>query len=170
MTISTLSIDTSGDPLHKRGFKQAVNKAPLRETMAAQLLRACGYIGGEAVLDPMCGSGTFAIEAAEIAPLAPGRARRFSFEALPGFDAEVFATMKADLPAADLDIAHRFYGSDRDAGAIDMSRANAQRAGIEALTRFEARAISAVTRPEGLDSGLVIVNPPYGDRIGDRKP
>ena len=166
--LCTLSIDTSGDPLHTRGFKQAVNKAPLRETMAAQLLRACGYGGGEAVLDPMCGSGTFAIEAAEIAAgLAPGRARRFSFEALPGFDAEVFATMKADLPAADLDIAHRFYGSDRDAGAIDMSRANAQRAGIEALTRFEARAISAVTRPEGLDSGLVIVNPPYGDRIGD---
>lgn len=166
--LCTLSIDTSGNPLHKRGFKQAVNRAPLRETMAAQLLHACGYRGSEAVLDPMCGSGTFVIEAAEIAAgLAPGRSRGFCFEVLPGFDPDAFATVKADLPAANLDIGQNFFGSDRDTGAIDMSRANAKRAGVQHLASFVERSISTISRPEAVDPGLVIVNPPYGDRIGD---
>src|SRR5690606_17220919 len=82
----TISLDTTGESLHKRGFKEAVSKAPMRETMAAMFLRQCGYTGAEPVLDPMCGSGTFPIEAAEIAlGLLPGRARAFAFEHLPGF-------------------------------------------------------------------------------------
>ena len=164
----TLSVDTSGAPLHKRGAKQAVGRAPLRETMAALLLRACGYRGGEPVLDPMCGSGTFVLEAAEMAAgLAPGRARGFAFEQLATFDPAAWAAMR-DAPARPLpDL--RFHGSDRDAGAFAAARANAERAGVEALCAFERRAVSEIAPPEG-PPGLVVANPPYGARIGDRKP
>ena len=86
--ICTLSIDTSGVLLHKRGLKQAMAKAPMRETMAALLLRQCGYRGLEPIVDPMCGSGTFVLEAAEMAQgLMPGRLRKFAFELLPSFNA-----------------------------------------------------------------------------------
>ena len=85
--LCTLSLETSGEALHKRGHKLGIGKAPMRETMAALFLRQCGFEGGEPVLDPMCGSGTFVIEAAEIAAgLMPGRARSFAFEQLKGFD------------------------------------------------------------------------------------
>ncbi|WP_209426530.1 class I SAM-dependent RNA methyltransferase [Pararhodobacter sp. SW119] len=165
--LCTISLDTSGEPLHRRGHKQAVNPAPMRETLAALFLRACGYDGTEPVLDPMCGAGTFVIEAAEIAAgLMPGRTRAFAFEALASFDAEAWAGMKTRPPASDPGL--RFIGADRDAGAITMSRANAERAGVTAFTRFDRAAISDLQRPEG-PAGLVIVNPPYGGRIGNRK-
>lgn len=161
--LATISLDTSGPSLHKRGLKEQVNKAPMRETLAALFLRACGYDGAEPVLDPMCGSGTFVIEAAEIARgLLPGRARTFAFEDLATFDAGAFAAMKAVAPrGTDL----RFHGSDRDQGAIAMARANADRAGIGDLCRFEMKPIGDIVPPEG-PPGLVIVNPPYGGRIG----
>ncbi len=93
----TFSVDTSGEGLHKRGHKAQVGKAPMRETMAAMFLRACGYRPGEAVVDPMCGSGTFVIEAAEItAGLQPGRSREFAFEKLATFDAAVFAGLRRE--------------------------------------------------------------------------
>ncbi len=165
--LCTLSIDASGENLHKRGHKEAVGKAPMRETMAAMLLRACGYDGKEPVVDPFCGSGTFVIEAAEIAMgLKPGRSRRFAFEQLATFDAKRWQKLrdKAELVSTDL----RFHGSDRDAGAIAMSRANAERAGVSAVTEFRQHAISDLARPEG-EPGLVIANPPYGGRIGDKQ-
>jgi len=162
----TLSLDTSGDALYQRGFKQGVGKAPLRETLAAMFLRQCGYDGKEPVLDPMCGSGTFVIEAAEnAAGLAPGRARSFAFEQFKGFDAQAWTQMRAAVQAQDTE--HRFLGFDRDAGAVELARANAERAGITALTDFTAQPISALRRPSG-PPGLVMVNPPYGDRIGER--
>jgi len=165
--LCTISIDTSGELLHKRGFKVAVGKAPMRETMAALFLRQCGYDGGEPVVDPMCGSGSFVIEAAEIAAgLKPGRERHFAFEHLATFDAAAWEDMRRAAPAAKP--AFRFYGSDRDAGAIEMSRANAARAGVAALAEFRQHAISDLSPPAG-PPGLVIVNPPYGDRIGDKK-
>lgn len=165
--ICTISIDTSGEPLHKRGAKLAVNQAPMRETMAASFLLACGYNGREPVLDPMCGSGTFVIEAAEIAAhLNPGRFRSFAFERLATFDPEAWQKMRGVQSAREPAV--RFYGSDRDAGAVDMSRENATRAGVSAWTSFDARSISALERPEG-PAGLIIVNPPYGARLGDKK-
>src|SRR3989339_677178 len=89
--LCTISIDTSGSTLHKRGHKEAVNKAPMRETLASLFLRQCGYDCSEPVVDPMCGSGTFIIEAAEIAAgLLPGRSRHFAFEHLVSFDAEAW--------------------------------------------------------------------------------
>ena len=165
--LCTISVDTSGELLHKRGFKVAVAKAPMRETMAALFLRQCGYVGEEPVVDPMCGSGTFVIEAAEIAMgLKPGRERPFAFEQLATFDGEVWNEMRR-APAAEKP-AFRFYGSDRDAGAIEMSRANAARAGVSDLVNFQQHAVSDLVPPTG-PPGLVIANAPYGGRIGDKK-
>lgn len=162
----TVSVDTSGEPLHKRGHKEAVGKAPLRENLAALFLRQCGYAGHEPVVDPMCGSGTFVIEAAEIAKgLHPGRSRLFAFESLAGFDPQAWA----DLKSAELGSASnvRAFGCDRDEGAIGMSTANAERAGVGDLTEFSCHAISDLVRPEGR-AGLVVLNPPYGTRIGEK--
>lgn len=167
--LCTISLDTSGESLHKRGHKEAVNKAPMRETLAALFLRQCGYDGGEPVVDPMCGSGTFVIEAAEIAAgLLPGRSRRFAFEGLATFDPAAWERLNAPRDAV-VPPSIRFHGSDRDAGAVAMSRANAERAGVAELTEFRQHAISDLTPPDG-PPGLVIVNPPYGARIGDSKP
>jgi putative N6-adenine-specific DNA methylase len=162
--LATFSLDTSGAPLHRRGHKQAVNAAPMRETMAALFLRACGYTGTEPVLDPMCGSGTFPIEAAELAAhLPPGRSRSFAFERLATFDPAAWSAMRAAAHPHATPL--HFHGSDRDTGAITMSRANAARAGVADLTAFHHAAISDLQRPDG-PPGLVMVNPPYGTRLG----
>lgn len=164
--VCTISVDTSGEPLHKRGFKAAVNAAPLRETMAALFLRQCGYDGTEPMIDPMCGSGTFVIEAAEIAArLNPGRGRGFAFEWLASFDAEAWARMRsvARAGAAGVVLCH---GRDRDAGAVAMSIANAERAGVAGLTAFRQGVVSELVPPEG-KPGLVMVNPPFGARLGE---
>ena len=164
----TISLDTTGPSLHKRGFKEAVSKAPMRETMAAMFLRQCGFTGTEPVLDPMCGSGTFPIEAAEIASgLLPGRERSFAFEEVPSFDPAAWADLRASGTAKP--IAALFYGSDRDAGAIRMATDNAVRAGVAASTRFAQSTLEDLNPPEG-PPGLVIVNPPYGTRIGSKGP
>lgn len=165
--VATLAIDTSGEPLHRRGHKQAVAKAPLRETMAAPFLRQCGFKGDEPVLDPMCGAGTFVIEAAEMAAnLQPGRSRAFAFEALATFDPAEWQRLKGLRPAATPDV--RFHGRDRDAGAVRMSRENAERAGVAAFTSFEQGEIADLVPPPG-PPGLVMLNPPYGGRIGDKR-
>jgi putative N6-adenine-specific DNA methylase len=165
--LCTIAVDTSGELLHKRGHKEAVNKAPMRETMASLFLRQCGYDGTVPVVDPMCGSGTFVIEAAEIAAgLKPGRSRHFAFEQLATFDEAAWRRLRAEGNAVTPTI--RFYGSDRDAGAITMSRANAERAGVSEITNFQQLAISDLAAPSG-PAGLVIVNPPYGTRIGEQK-
>ncbi len=176
----TLSLDTSGGLLHKRGSKQATAKAPMRETMAALFLRQCGYDGTEPVLDPMCGSGTFCIEAAEMAlGLPPGRNRSFAFEHLATFDDNAYQALRSspslNIPGsavraqAAAATAIKVYGSDRDAGAIKAAAANASRAGVAAIMVFERKSVSDVTPPDG-PPGLVICNAPYGTRIGDKKP
>jgi putative N6-adenine-specific DNA methylase len=166
--LCTISIDRSGESLHQRGHKEAVGKAPLRETLAALFLRRCGFDGTEPVADPMCGSGTFVIEAAEMAAgLKPGRSRHFAFEQLATFDAAAWEKMRAagstDSPSV------RFFGSDRDAGAVRMAAENAARAGVGEYASFKQQPVSDFAPPEG-PPGLVIVNPPYGTRIGDKKP
>lgn len=164
--LCTISVDTSGESLHKRGHKEAVGKAPMRENLAALFLRECGYTGNEPVVDPMCGSGTFVIEAAEIAAgLLPGRTRSFAFEQLNTFDATAFAAMKQTVTRQP---GQAFYGSDRDGGAVKMARANAGRAGVGDWVTIAHHAVSDLPRPDG-PAGLVIVNPPYGARIGERK-
>ncbi|MGD9783746.1 MAG: class I SAM-dependent RNA methyltransferase [Hyphomicrobiaceae bacterium] len=163
----TLAVDTTGDPLHRRGHKEAVAKAPMRENLAAMFLRLSGYDGHEPVLDPMCGSGTFVIEAAEIAAgLKPGRSRHFAFERLATFDERAWSAMRGLPEAADTLL--RFHGSDRDGGAVAMARANATRAGVGHLTQFAQLDASQIVPPPG-PAGLVIVNPPYGARIGEKQ-
>ena len=163
----TFSVDTSGESLHKRGHKLYTGKAPMRETMAALMLRACGYDGGEPVIDPMCGSGTFVIEAAAIAAgLLPGRDRPFAFEQLASCNPAAVATLRVRQPR---ETALRFYGSDRDQGAVNGAAENAARAGVARLTSFTRATVSELQRPDG-PPGLVFINPPYGGRIGDRKP
>lgn len=162
-----LSLDTSGDPLHRRGQKPFVGKAPLRETLAALFLHQCGYDGSEPVLDPMCGSGTFLLEAAEIAlGRLPGRDRNFAFQNFANFDADAWETLKSAHTEHQTDM--RFYGSDRDAGAVDGARANAKQAGLDHLIQISHHALSDVQRPGG-PPGLIMVNPPYGARIGTKK-
>jgi putative N6-adenine-specific DNA methylase len=166
----TISVDTSGEPLYKRGHKEAVGKAPMRETMAALFLLQCGFTGNEPVLDPMCGAGTFVIEAAQIAAGLPaGRARTFAFEQLATFDAKTWSGIRerADARRRPLE-GVRHYGRDRDPGAIRMSRENAKRAGVLDLVDFTEADIDRLAPPAG-SPGLVITNPPYGARVGDRR-
>ena len=163
--LCTISIDTSGEMLHRRGHKEAVSKAPMRENLAALILRQCGYNGKEPVVDPMCGSGTFIIEAAEIAAaLYPGRSRHFAFEHLKTFDDVQWQALRNRENNKITTV--KFYGSDRDPGAIRMSLANAARAGVSEQTEFQQLPFNELVPPDG-PSGLVIVNPPYGERIGN---
>src|SRR4051794_9689168 len=156
--VCTISVDTSGELLHRRGYKAEVNRAPMRETMASLFLMQCGYDGTKPLVDPMCGSGTFVIEAAEIAArLNPGRMRRFAFEQLATFDADAWQRMRS-VQSRRAPAAHG-YGSDRDAGAIAMSAANAERAGVEGWTAFRQHTISELMPPDDRP-GLVITNPP----------
>lgn len=162
-----LSVNTSGQGLHKRGYKQAMGKAPMRETMAALCLRGCGFSGDEPVLDPMCGSGTFLIEAAEISGgLLPGRSRHFAFEKLATYDAEKVERLK--VKASPSEVSSRFYGSDRNVKVIEFANENAARAGVAQYCTFSPKPLTALERPAG-PPGLVIVNPPYGARVGKKK-
>ncbi|WP_298492450.1 class I SAM-dependent RNA methyltransferase [uncultured Maritimibacter sp.] len=163
----TISVDTSGESLHKRGHKLHTGKAPIRETLAALMLRACGYMPGEAVVDPMCGSGTFLLEAAEWASdLQPGRDRSFAFEHLATFDADAFAGLRRASSAPG--VAPVFYGSDRDQGAVNGAIRNAEASGVAGLCHFSCQPLAAL-QPPPTPPGLVLLNPPYGERIGADK-
>lgn len=162
-----LSVDTSGVGLHKRGYKQAMGKAPLRETMAALALRGCGYNGSETVLDPMCGSGTFLIEAAQISRnLMAGQSRNFAFERLASYNAQAVQNLKDNWSPRES--SQKFYGSDRNVNVIGFSKDNAKRGGVADMCEFAPLPLSKIERPEG-PPGLVITNPPYGARIGKKK-
>ena len=165
--ICIVSLDTSGELLHKRGNKQALNKAPMRENLAALFLGLAKFNGEETVLDPMCGSGTFILEAAEMASgLYPGRNRSFAFEYFKSFNEKKWQQLKQSQTAKKPDT--RFFGSDKDAGAIRISKQNAQSADIEAISHFENIDIEELVPPD-CAPGLVIANPPYGARIGNMK-
>ncbi|MDJ0992358.1 MAG: class I SAM-dependent RNA methyltransferase [Dinoroseobacter sp.] len=163
----TLSLDSSGEPLHRRNLKEFVGKAPLRETMAALFLRQMRYSGSEPLVDPMCGSGTILLEAAAVATgLKPGRARSFAFERFAGFDPATWAALNAPEPV--VSGPPRLFGFDRDQGAIRGATRNAERAGVSLLCQFACQPISALEPPTDVP-GLVMVNPPYGARIGNKK-
>jgi putative N6-adenine-specific DNA methylase len=174
----TVSVDSSGELLHKRGYRQAVAKAPLRETLAAALLMASGWDRISALLDPFCGSGTIPIEAALMAyNIPPGLNRRFAFMDWPGYDEALFTAQRSvtgrpDYSSSTRNIADRvpvptILASDRDAGAVKMAHENAERAGVENLIEFKCQAVSSITPPAG--PGWVVTNPPYGLRISEGK-
>ena len=171
----TISADTSGALLHRRGYRQAITRAPLRETLAAATLAAARWKPTEPLIDPMCGSGTIPIEAALIARRIPpglasttGQPRAFAFQEWPNFDAglwnEIVDRARAGiLPAAPAPI----LASDRDEGAIAATLANAGRAGVAAEVTVSARAVSAVEPPSFPSPGWLVTNPPYGLRVGE---
>ena len=165
----TISLDTSGDLLHRRGWRQAVAKAPLRETLAAAMLTACRWQGDMPLVDPFCGSGTIGIEGALRArAMAPGLTRRFALERWPGVDPAWVTTHRDNArslgrPSLGVPI----LMSDRDAGACDAARANAERAGVSADIEIEQRPLSAVDLAALGNRGLVLTNPPYGLRVSE---
>jgi putative N6-adenine-specific DNA methylase len=165
----TVSADASGELLHRRGYRLATAKAPLRETLAAAMLVGSGWDGSAPLVDPMCGSGTIPIEAALLARrIPPGMARRFAFMGWPGFDESAWERLvrqarECVLPRAPVPI----LGSDRDAGAVAASAANAERAGVAGDIKWRRAAISAIVPPPG--PGWIVTNPPYGVRVGERR-
>ena len=167
----TVSVDSSGELLHKRGYRQAVAKAPLRETLAAALLLASSWDKSAPLIDPFCGSGTIPIEAAMIAlDIPPGLNRRFSFMDWPGFDSQQWETIRSETTPiyhSSFTVHHSILASDRDAGAVKMARENAERAGVADFIDFKCQAVSSITPPAG--PGWVVTNPPYGMRISAGK-
>lgn len=160
----TLSLNSSGEPLYRRGWRLDAAKAPLRETLAAALVLASGWDRRSPLVDPFCGSGTIPIEAALLAKRIPaGRHRSFAFESWPSFELIRWERL---LAAADADVLPRspvILGFDRDAGAIAASRANGERAGVGAAVTFGQASISELAVPS--KPGWIATNPPYGVRV-----
>ncbi|WP_420799555.1 THUMP domain-containing class I SAM-dependent RNA methyltransferase [Noviherbaspirillum sedimenti] len=164
----TLYLDTSGEALFKRGWREDTGDAPLRENLAAGLLRVAGWKPGMVLFDPMCGSGTILAEAAQmLAGIPPGTRRRFAFEKFHEFDADAWLAMKGGFKPNPLPAAPTIFGSDISGDMIVMARHNLQRAGIQfevPLKQIEAQEV----KPPSETPGILLTNPPYGERIGVR--
>jgi putative N6-adenine-specific DNA methylase len=164
---ATLSVEAAGEPLFKRGWRARVGAAPLRETLAAGLLLACGWEGDRPFLDPMCGSGTIAIEAALMAGRrAPGLGRSFAFERFPCHDRKATEAVRARLAAQARPITCAVHASDRNMGALRLAQKNAAAAGVADRIRF-TRADAAEADPPPGGAGLLLTNPPYGMRLDE---
>jgi putative N6-adenine-specific DNA methylase len=164
----TFSIDSSGELLHKRGWRSEAGAAPMRETLAAGLLGLCEWDPASALIDPMCGSGTIAIEAAALAAnLAPGAQREFAFQRFADFDALVWQRLLDHAQAQRRAPTAPICAFDADAQMVQATRNNLARAGLADFVTVEERAIDALTPPAA--RGLVLVNPPYGRRLGDAR-
>ncbi|MDB5858506.1 MAG: N6-adenine-specific methylase-like protein [Ramlibacter sp.] len=161
----TLYIDSSGEPLFKRGWREDKGDAPLKETLAAAMIAASGWNATTPLYDPCCGSGTIAIEAAQIAcNIAPGLLRRFGFERLRPHAAASWQAVKAEAMAARRAPAAPVFGSDVAFRMVDFAQRNAQRAGVADAIEF--RGGDALQRMPPIDQpGVMLLNPPYGERI-----
>lgn len=165
----TISVDSSGALLHRRGWRQAIAKAPLRETLAAAMLAACDWRGREPLVDPFCGSGTIGIEGALRARgIAPGLMRRFAMERWPHVDPRwVVAERERARAEAREATGVPIVLTDRDAGACEAARANAERAGVAGDVEVVQCALSDVDLSSLGPAGLVLTNPPYGLRVSE---
>jgi len=163
----SLYIDASGAPLYQRGFRTASVEAPIKENLAAGIIKLSGWTPGEPFLDPMCGSGTFLIEAALIASnQAPGLNRDFGFMAWKNFDKTLFTTIKTSyLDKVTKKDFLKIYGSDKDLRAIRVSKKNLTLAGFENSVQLVCKQFSEITPP--YNEGVLVTNPPYGERIGE---
>ena len=160
----TLSLDSSGDPLFKRGWRAAQTDAPINEVLAAGIILLSGWKGDTDLIDPMCGSGTFLIEAALIgANIAPGVYRNnYAFQQWPDYDAALFEKIYND-DSGEREFTHKIYGSDIEGKAIAIARANVKNAGLNKYIELERRDINEIEQvPE---HGTLITNPPYGERL-----
>ncbi len=160
----TLSLDSSGDPLFKRGWRVAQTDAPINEVLAAGIILLSGWDGKTDLIDPMCGSGTFLIEAALIAAnIAPGVYRdSYAFQQWPDYDADLFDEIYND-DSGEREFTHKIYGSDIEGKAIAIARANVKNAGLNKYIELERRDFNDIeVVPAG---GTLISNPPYGERL-----
>ena len=160
----SLYLDTSGAGLHKRGYRQIGNEAPLRETLAAAMIQLAKYRGREFLWDPFCGSGTIPIEAALIAKnRAPGLNRRFAAQEYPWVPKEVWEQVRQEAKDKEFKGNYRILGSDNDPQCVSLSIANARKAGVSDCITFQDGDATKMSLPT--DSGILICNPPYGQRM-----
>lgn len=167
-TDCTLYLDTSGDALFKRGYRSVTGEAPLRENLAAGILRLAGWQPQMPLLDPMCGSGTFLSEAGMIAlDMAPGLNRSFGFEKLQGFDQKAWQTLRSQAQARKkISIKSNIYGSDLYGEALKLARANLAALGLE--NAVSLKQANVLEMPAPADSGILVTNPPYGVRLSEQ--
>ncbi|WP_394143942.1 bifunctional 23S rRNA (guanine(2069)-N(7))-methyltransferase RlmK/23S rRNA (guanine(2445)-N(2))-methyltransferase RlmL [Vibrio atypicus] len=167
-----LGVDMVGGGLHQRGYRPESGRAPLRETLAAAIILRSGWDESKPMLDPMCGSGTLLIEAAMMAAnMAPGvNRKKWGFESLEDFEPELWAEIKSEASVQARrgvkKIDAKFFGFDNDARVIKTARDNARRAGVDSLIEFAEGDAAKVKRPAGFENGVVVSNPPYGERLG----
>ena len=163
----SLSLDTSGEGLHKRGYRPAHNAAPLKETMAAAMVLLSRWRGRDDFCDPFCGSGTIPIEAALIAlGRAPGLNRSFSAMRWDVVDPRLWDEVKEEARDREYHGSYRIVGSDIDPKALALAKENAARAGVADVVRFELADAAKFDRPT--ERGVIVTNPPYGERIGEK--
>lgn len=162
-----LYVDTSGNPLYQRGLRRASIEAPLRENLAAGILKLSGWQPGTPLLDPMCGSGTFLLEAAMIAlDIAPGSNRSFGFEQLRNFNAAAWQSLRKQIKSRAKPVTfQKLYGSDADLRAVRVTRKNLEQAGLMDTVQVSHRDFVEVVPPAA--GGVLVANPPYGVRIGE---
>ena len=159
----TLYLDTSGEALFKRGWRMDIAEAPLRENLAAGIIMLSGWKFDQPLLDPMCGGGTLLSEAAAMARgRAPGAKRTFGFEKLKVFDAKLWDRIRNERTVQPVE--PRLYGSDTDPEALQAARRNLGAAGVERWVKLEQSDVLERSAPEA--SGILVANPPYGERIG----
>ena len=163
-----LYLDTSGPGLHKRGYRAVGNDAPLRETLAAAMVMLTRYRGRDFVWDPFCGSGTIPIEAAMIAKnRAPGLKRRFAAEAFPWMEEAVWQQVREEAREREFQGKYRILGSDNDPKCINLSMANARKAGVADCIEFRDGDATKMSLPG--EGGIIICNPPYGQRMMEQQ-
>ena len=164
----TLYLDTTGPGLHKRGYRAVGNEAPLRETLAAAMVQLTRYRGREFLWDPFCGSGTICIEAAMIARnKAPGMYRRFMAEAYPWVPAEVWGQVREEAKSKEFNGNYRILGSDNDPKCVSLAMANAKKAGVGNVIEFRDGDATKMSLPA--QEGILICNPPYGQRMMEQQ-
>ena len=166
----SISIDTSGDALFKRGYRVGISDAHVKEHLAAGILKLAGYTGDQPVVDPMCGSGTFLIEAALIAlKISPGTLRKgFGFQKLAGFQRDVWEKEVDAALGEELDeIPFKMYGFDVDKKVLQVAQANAEEAGVDAFIDFQRAPMETLKSP--VEKGLMVVDPPFGERMGEKE-
>ena len=164
----TLSLDTSGAGLHKRGYRAVSNDAPLHETLAAGMIQLARYRGKEYFWDPFCGSGTIPIEAALIAKnRAPGLNRRFAAEEYPWMPKEAWEQARQEAKDREFKGDYRILGSDNDPACVSLAMANARKAGVADVIQFRDGDATKMSLPA--ESGLIVCNPPYGERMMEQQ-
>lgn len=163
----TVSLDSSGDSLHRRGYRPAVGAAPLKESLASALIQLSGWQPDQPFLDPLCGSGTLPLEAClRSLNIAPGLFRdRFGFETWPDFDADLLGRLLAEAEAVEKpQLAAPIFGSDANGMVIEQAKGNARNCGVAEHIQFSCLDLSQVEAPAS--SGMLLCNPPYGERLG----